>query len=125
MRLDDRHVLAAAVTVGNLTVWPVRTDRPLDLGEFLTLDEAISKGVAEVREVGAPAEPAQVRATAQQEAVQVLEEAAVVNTLVVENKGDLPILVCAGTVVKGGNQDRQIGQDVVLKAKSTTPVEYL
>jgi len=46
-----------------------------------------------------------------------------VNTLVIENKGDLPILVCAGTVVKGGNQDRQIGQDFVLKANSTTPVD--
>jgi hypothetical protein len=48
---------------------------------------------------------------------------ATVGTLVIENKGDVPILVCAGTVVKGGNQDRQIGQDVVLKAKTTTPVD--
>jgi hypothetical protein len=154
-RLDDRHTLVAPVTVGNLTVWPVTTDRPFDLGEFLTLEEALAKGAAEVREVGAPegaAQSAQVQVVgvpieepaaqsrerapaAQQEAAQTLEEAsqelelvqlaegAVVNTLVVENKGDLPILVCAGTVVKGGKQDRQIGQDFVLKAKTTTPVD--
>jgi len=152
-RLGDHHMLTAPVTVGNLTVWPVTTDRPLDLGEFLTLDEALAKGAAEVREVGgAPGvaqsaqsahvdvggvefeEPApRSNAAPQQEAgqtfqqeAQTLEQAAqgaVVNTLVIENKGELPILVCAGTVVKGGNQDRQIGQDFVLKANSTTPVD--
>lgn len=158
-RLDDHHMLTAPVTVGNLTVWPVTTDRPLDLGEFLTLEEALAKGAAEVREVGAPdgaAQSAQVHVggleieieepsaeagrntpVAQQEAAQTLEpssqafelqlvqlaEGAVVNTLVIENMGDVPILVCAGTVVKGGNQDRQIGQDFVLKAKTTTPVD--
>jgi hypothetical protein len=152
-RLDDRHTLAAPVTVGNLTVWPVRTDRPLDLGEFLTLEEALAKGSAEVRELGGAqgaAQAAQVHVggaqveepatqtsgspAAQQEAAQTLDgasqelelqvlEGAVVNTLVIENKGDLPILVCAGTVVKGGNQDRQIGQDFVIQAKSETPVD--
>jgi len=157
-RLDDHHTLALPVTVGNLTVWPVRTDRPLDLGEFLTLEEALAKGAAEVREVGgggagarqAAATPGQEREVfvPQQEdavrppggqtnepaqtldEVQQLSQAAIeigggatVNTLVIENKGDLPILVCAGTVVKGGNQDRQIGQDFVIKAKSETPVD--
>ncbi|HEX5136129.1 MAG TPA: DUF6569 family protein [Planctomycetota bacterium] len=157
-QLDDHHVLTTPVTVGNLTVWPVRTDRPLDLGEFLTLEEALAKGAAEVRETGGgDARPQQVAAAPgqtrnvfvpQQEAsapppadqadepAQTLGEAqeleqqlaqviggATVNTLVIENKGDLPILVCAGTVVKGGNQDRQIGQDFVIKAKSETPVD--
>jgi hypothetical protein len=169
-RLDDHHVLAAPVTVGNLTVWPIVTDRPLDLGEFLTLDEALAKGAAEVREVGAnlpteaewkdaagqpdrvgqeleqleeppqqpgadaPAEGTETQEETQGQQEQTLEpvpqvaqvlngSSAMVNTLVIENKGDLPILVCAGTVVKGGNQDRQIGQDFVLKAKSTTPVD--
>jgi len=134
-RLDDRHTLAAPVTVGNLTVWPVLTDRPLDLGEFLTLDEALAKGAAEVREAGAAlpaaqeeapsAPPTQTPEEANQTLSQVLQtlDGASVNTLVIENKGNLPILVCAGTVVKGGNQDRQIGQDFVLKANSTTPVD--
>lgn len=150
-RLDEHHMLSAPVTVGNLTVWPVLTDRPLDLGEFLTLDEALAKGAAEVREVGTPgaAQEAQVHVGGQEleeppaagespvaqqgtaqtlectagQSAQTLDGSAMVNTLVIENKGDLPILVCAGTVVKGGNQDRQIGQDFVLKAKSTTPVD--
>lgn len=149
-RLDEHHRLAAPVVVGNLTVWPVHTDTPVDLGEFLTLEEALAKGTAEVREVGAPEGAAQsadatlvASGTAQQTRnaqesgqtlVEVLEEpaqqqvaqvasGATVGTLVIENMGDLPILVCAGTVVKGGNQDRQIGQDFVIKAKSETPVD--
>jgi hypothetical protein len=48
---------------------------------------------------------------------------AVVKTLVIENKGDTPILVCAGTLVTGGQQDRQIGQDFVIAAGETVPVD--
>ena len=32
----------------------------------------------------------------------------------IQNKGKLPILVLAGTIVKGGKQDRQIGEDFVV-----------
>jgi hypothetical protein len=42
---------------------------------------------------------------------------------VIENKGDLPILVCAGTIVKGGQQDRQISQDFVIPAAEIVPVD--
>jgi hypothetical protein len=46
-----------------------------------------------------------------------------VGTIVIENKSDLPILVCGGSIVKGGNQDRQIGQDFVIRGKTTVPVD--
>ncbi|MFQ5845940.1 MAG: ARPP-1 family domain-containing protein, partial [Planctomycetota bacterium] len=142
VRLDDQHYLGRAVTVENLTVWPVFSDRPLEIGEFLTLQEAQERELAVVREAGAgggrqsaataPNEPrpgqeqpgGQVDARQVQVAVrQLAQGGATVGTLVIENKGDLPILVCAGTVVKGGKQDRQIGQDFVIQAKSTTPVD--
>ena len=45
------------------------------------------------------------------------------NSLVIVNDGDLPLLVCAGTIVKGGNQDRQIGQDIVVAAGTKVPVD--
>ena len=110
-RLDEHLTLGAPVVVENLTVWPVMTDEPLDVGEFVTLKEASESGAAEVREVGG--------GDAQQQA----RGGATVGTLVIENRGDLPILVCAGTVVKGGNQDRQIAQDLVIEAKATVPIE--
>jgi hypothetical protein len=158
--LDEHLSLGESVTVGNLTVWPVFTDQPLDIGEFLTLQEAIETRVAEVREVGGrggqqTAQVIQVEEEIIEEPVEVEEEepfegpqtnapignepfsgpspnstiglgnggGATVGTLVIENKSDLPILICAGTVVKGGNQDRQIGQDIVVQAKSSVPVD--
>ena len=46
-----------------------------------------------------------------------------VGELVLVNDGDLPVVVVAGTVVKGGNQDRQIAQDFVVPPHSTIPVD--
>ena len=45
-----------------------------------------------------------------------------VNELVIENVGEKPILVLAGTVLKGGKQDRQIAQDFIVPPKKTVPV---
>ena len=143
VRISDDFTLGEPFAVMNLTVWPVYTDEPLDVGEFLTLPEAIETGQAEIREVGAVVgQGAQndVRQTAQvvqmgrevqtEDGFQTMDipagninpGGATVNTLEIENRGDLPILVCAGTLVKGGQQDRQIGEDIVIAAKSTVPV---
>jgi len=95
-------VLGEPVTYRNLTVWPVFNEEPAEIGEFLTLHEALDQGVAEVSERKGGGE---------------------VGSLVIKNAADVPILICAGTVVKGGKQDRQIGQDFVVQAKMTTPVD--
>lgn len=108
-RLDAHRYLGEAIEAENLTVWPVYTDRPLVVGDFLTLHEAQSRDLAEVREIGA---------TSAQTG-----DGAVVGALEIENNAALPILICAGTVVKGGKQDRQVARDFVVKARSTVPVE--
>jgi hypothetical protein len=46
-----------------------------------------------------------------------------VNQLVIENKGTQSILVLAGTLVKGGKQDRQIAQDFIIPPGKTVPVD--
>jgi hypothetical protein len=109
--LDGEHTVGPPIVIGNLAVFPVYARVMEDLGDFLPLDDALEKGVAQVREVGAGGEPDQRGENAQ------------VNTLVIENKGDLPILVLAGTVVKGGKQDRQIGQDFIIGKRQTVPVD--
>ncbi len=147
--LDAHRTLGEPVTAGNLTVWPVYTDEPLDIGEFLTLSEAQARKVAVIREVGgAPTNAQTINITpsndagsndadssdagsndvgngAQARQGQVVAEGdgAVVNTLVIENTGGLPILVCAGTIVDGGKQDRQIGQDFVIEANTKVDVD--
>jgi len=121
MAFGDHYALGPEVAVENLTVWPVYSDQPLDIGEFRTLREAEESGEAIIRELGGAGGAQQVAQ------VQVRgndnSAGAEVGRLVIENKGSLPILVCAGTIVKGGNQDRQIGQDFVVKAGTTVPVD--
>ena len=121
----DHYVLGPQVVVENLTVWPVYTDQPLDIGEFRTLREAAEKGDAVIREIGGTGgrQLEQTLNTALEQRAAQTETGAEVGRLVIENKGKLPILVCAGTIVKGGNQDRQIGQDFVVAAGTTVPVE--
>jgi hypothetical protein len=86
-------------------VFPIFAKNQPNVGPMTTLDAAMAKGKAEVRETGGDGGGAQV------------------NKVVIENKGDVAIYVLAGTVVKGGNQDRQIGQDFIIESKQTVPVD--
>ena len=98
-KLDDQRRFAEPVRAENLTVWPIVSDAPVETGKYLTLAAAQESGLAEVREKGQ------------------------VNELVVENKGDRPIFVPAGTIVKGGKQDRQLGQDLVIDGGKTVAIQ--
>jgi hypothetical protein len=88
--------------VGNLVVYPIASCAQADAGEIVTLDEALARGWASVREI---------------------EGGGSVNTLVIENKGSVPVFVLAGTILRGGKQDRQIGQDYIIGAKEKTDVD--
>jgi hypothetical protein len=98
---EDR-VIGAGHVFGNLVVYPITSRSQVDVGALVTLDDALAKGDAVVRETDASGR---------------------VNTLVIENKGATPVFVLAGTIVKGGKQDRQIGQDFIIGGKETTPVD--
>ncbi len=104
--LEEGVVIGKPQIFGNLTVFPVLAKSQPDLGKFTTLPSALEKELAEVREVGDEA-----------------RGGATVGTLEIENKGKVPIYVLAGTVVKGGKQDRQIAQDFVIDAHSTILVD--
>ena len=114
--MKDDHVVAAPRTFDNLTVFPITAKTQVDVGPISTLDDAIRSGRAEVREVGSEAAAAMN--------IEVRHRSgARVNTLVIENKGTIPVYVLAGTVVKGGNQDRQIGQDFIIDANQVADVD--
>ena len=124
MAFGDHYALGPEVAVENLTVWPVYSDQPLDIGEFRTLREAEESGEAIIREIGGAGAQQIANATPSDVVLGLgFNSGAEVGRLVIENKGSLPILVCAGTIVKGGNQDRQIGQDFVVKAGTTVSVD--
>jgi hypothetical protein len=101
LAVDDRS-FGAPTVLGNLAIYPVTSRSQVDVGPLVALDDALAKGNAEIRENSG---------------------GGTVNQLVIDNKGSIPIFVLAGTVVKGGNQDRQIGQDFIIEGKKTTPVD--
>ena len=90
------------MVVENLTIFPMHGAAEAQPTALTTLDAALAKGDAEVSELGTGGE---------------------VNRLQVENKGKLPIYVLAGTVVEGGKQDRQIGQDFVIEPGKKVAVD--
>lgn len=123
------------VVEDNLAVYPV-TKCSAPAADYLTLDEAMQSGVLTVSESGGAAQgadqgqvaaagverPAHAGASAQQR-IQVGNNVnqgrgATVNTLVIENRGDKAVFVMAGEIVKGGQQDRTIGQDSIIPPKS-------
>ncbi len=143
--LGEIHSAGDPIRLDNLVIFPIYSSVHEDVGEFETLAEAIAGGRAVVREVGAdptppPRPPPQqsrgkrllrrlLGAEEQLEQVQVQDQVlvgaggATVGTLVIQNTGNKAILVLAGTVVKGGKQDRQVGQDFVVGPKQTVPVD--
>jgi hypothetical protein len=106
----EDHTFGAPKVWDNLTVLPVLSNHQEDIGPITSLDDALAKKTAVVREMGS--EPTSRGG-----------EGARVNSLVIENKGTLPVYVLAGTIVKGGNQDRQIGDDFIVGAHSVVPVD--
>jgi hypothetical protein len=112
--LAEGVVVGDAKTFGNLTVFPILAKSQLDVGPLISLHEGLKKGLAEVRELGTEGGEGPV---AQRSG------GAQVGTLVIENRGRVPVYVLAGTIVKGGNQDRQIGQDFIIGASETVPID--
>jgi hypothetical protein len=105
---------AAGITIGaprviaNLTVFPVLAASQSDPGALTTLSAAMREHQVEVREHGGGAND---------------RESATVNSLVLENKGKVPIYVLAGTIVEGGKQDRQVGQDFIVEPLATVAID--
>lgn len=83
----------------NLAVYIIHGEDRVKGKTYLTLQDALAQKKAVVRETGS------------------------VNQLVVENVSkDTDIYIQAGDIVKGGNQDRTLGTDLILESKSKVPI---
>jgi len=110
------YSLLSPIRSGNLSVFPVVTDKSYDTTEFLTLDEGLRSGDVVVTEAGQarglirhrPGEPATMYPLRRAE----------VNQLVLVNNSKRPLLLLAGEIVTGGKQDRVIGKDRIVPAES-------
>jgi hypothetical protein len=106
---DSLHVLSP-ITHGNLTIFPVVGGTDYDTSRFLTLDEGVKGGTVIVTEQGS------LRGLVRRG--QPVSSGAEVNRLVLVNNSDRPLLLLAGEIVTGGKQDRVIGADRLVPAKS-------
>ncbi|MDB4965386.1 MAG: hypothetical protein JWN44_1075 [Myxococcales bacterium] len=101
--LQPGQKLLAPITFKQLTVFPVvQTAANRDAGQYLTLSDGLQKKLVAVSELAGGGS---------------------VNTLLVHNKSDKPLLVLGGEVVLGGQQDRILGQDTIVPAHEQLRVQ--
>ncbi len=108
---DDYKVLPP-ITKGNLSLFPVVGGKNANTTELLTLDEGLRSGAVIVTEAGSL--QGLVRPGTRRPQLGTAE----VNRLVLVNNSNRPLLLLAGEVVTGGKQDRVIGVDRIVPAKS-------
>jgi hypothetical protein len=111
----SRYSLLEPIRSGNLTVFPVVSNKTYDTADFITLDEGIKSGDVVVTEAG------QARGLIRrqrQSQIQPPVRDAEVNRLVLVNNSKRPLLLLAGEIVTGGKQDRVIGKDRIVPAES-------
>ena len=127
--IDSAHPafsVLAPIESGNLLLFPVVASGKTPSSPFLTLDEGIKSGAVEVTEAGhvrglVRPRPAQgpindgiFRPSPQPQ----YNRGDQVNTLVLVNNSDKPLLLLAGEIVTGGKQDRVIAKDRIVPAGS-------
>lgn len=98
--LGEGQTLGDPVVHGNLAIYPVRAAVHAEIADYLTLDEALEKGLIEVTE----------------------RDDADVNSVFVTNHAELPIYLMAGEVILGGKQDRVVAKDTVVPAHAAKHV---
>jgi len=101
-KLSDKAALLAPIQIDSLTLTPiVATGAPAKQElVVLTLDEAFASKQVSIRE----------------------KEDQSVNALTLTNKSNQPLFMLAGEVIIGGKQDRIIGANTIIPAKSTQAV---
>jgi len=120
-RAGGEWTVLAPVSYKNLTIFPVRARGASATDAYITLDEGTKRGTVVITEKGAQAaRPSRVRRGAQnaanvanQQAVS-YNEGASVNELALVNRSGKKLLLVAGEVVVGGQQDRIVQEDRII-----------
>jgi hypothetical protein len=92
--IDGTRTLGAPKSFKNLTLIPIYDSAAKSTNTYMTLDEALKAKLVSVKEK---------------------KQGGEVNELLLTNKGSKPVYLMAGEVVLGGQQDRCVGQDTVVK----------
>jgi hypothetical protein len=112
----SHYSLLEPIRSGNLTVFPVASNKSYDTADFITLDEGIKSGDVVVTEAGQAR--GLIRRHTQNSTVVRPAVDGEVNRLVLVNNSKRPLLLLAGEIVTGGKQDRVIGKDRIVPPES-------
>jgi hypothetical protein len=112
----SHYSLLEPIRSGNLTVFPVASNKTYDTAEFITLDEGIKSGDVVVTEAGQAR--GLIRRHPQDSRIIQPAVDGEVNRLVLVNNSKRPLLLLAGEIVTGGKQDRVIGKDRIVPPES-------
>lgn len=105
-----------AIKHGNLSVYPVVAGGSHDTKEFITLDEGLNSGQVVVSEFGHL--KTMIRRPRPMPRTAYPSAGPQVNTLALVNNSERPLILLAGEIVMGGNQDRVIARDRVVAPES-------
>lgn len=116
----------APIESGNLLLFPVVASGGATASPFLTLDDGLKSGQVEVTEAGRVrglVRPRPTQGSVDDGVVRPVPQPQIyrsdqVNTLVLVNNSDKPLLLLAGEIVTGGKQDRIIAKDRIVPAGS-------
>jgi hypothetical protein len=106
------YKLLDPITHGDLTIFPVVSAKTHDTNGFLTLDEGIRSGEVVVTEAG------NLHSAMQRRPVPQNYRSAQVNSLVLVNNSQRPLILLAGEIVTGGKQDRVVAKDRIVPSES-------
>ncbi|MGA8233919.1 MAG: DUF6569 family protein [Candidatus Acidiferrales bacterium] len=113
---SSEYKVLPAIKHGNLSVYPVVAGGSHDTKEFITLDEGLSSGQVVVSEYGNL--KTMIRRPGPRPRTAYPPGGAQVNTLALVNNSERPLILLAGEIVMGGNQDRVIAKDRVVAPES-------
>ncbi|HMG33608.1 MAG TPA: DUF6569 family protein [Blastocatellia bacterium] len=99
----------------NLAVFPILSNAKSAPTQYITLDQGLRSGKVIVSEIGVNGR------THRLQPGHIDSGSAQVNTLLVTNRSGKPLILIAGELVVGGNQDRMVGHDCLIEA-SAKPV---
>lgn len=119
-RVASAYTVLSPIIRNNLTIFPVVTNSIHDTHMFLTLDEGIRSGQVVVAEEGSETGLVRPRPGEQRlpREFPPARRGAEVNRLTLTNNSERPLLLLAGEIVTGGKQDRVVGADRIIPAKS-------
>lgn len=121
LKAAPAYNVLSPVTQANLAVFPVVTNAIHDTHIFLTLDQGLRSGQVIVTETGASSGFVRPHPTTPVWRDRVYPGSGIgaqVNRLMLVNNSDRPLLLLAGEIVTGGKQDRIVGKDRIIPAKS-------